>query len=144
MKAILSSYDNLTSDQKNLRQKTHETIIKVSDDYGRRQTFNTAIAAIMELCNEIARFKSESSIDRRIAGEALRSSVIMLEPIVPHICHSLWKYLSFGSDIEEASWPEPDKKALEREAIEIVVQVNGRFERESIHHLKFQKNLSKK
>ena len=121
-----SSYDNLTSDQKNLRQKTHETIIKVSDDYGRRQTFNTAIAAIMELCNEIARFKSESSIDRRIAGEALRSSVIMLEPIVPHICHCLWKYLSFGSDIEEASWPEPDKKALEREAIEIVVQVNGK------------------
>ena len=50
----------------------------------------------------------------------------MLEPIVPHICHCLWKYLSFGSDIEEASWPEPDKKALEREAIEIVVQVNGK------------------
>ena len=122
----LSSYGNLTSDQKNLRQKTHETIIKVSDDYGRRQTFNTAIAAIMELCNEITRFKSESSIDRRIAGEALRSSVIMLEPIVPHICHYLWKYLNFGSDIEEASWPEPDKKALEREAIEIVVQVNGK------------------
>ena len=122
----LSSYDNLTSGQKNLRQKTHETIIKVSDDYGRRQTFNTAIAAIMELCNEIARFRSESSIDRRIAGEALRSSVIMLEPIVPHICHCLWKYLSFGSDIEEASWPKPDKKALEREVIEIVVQVNGK------------------
>ena len=122
----LSSYGNLTSDQKNLRQKTHETIIKVSDDYGRRQTFNTAIAAIMELCNEIARFKSESSIDRRIAGEALRSSVVMLEPIVPHICHYLWKFLNFGSDIEDASWPEPDKKALEREAIEIVVQVNGK------------------
>ena len=122
----LSSYDNLTSGQKNLRQKTHETIIKVSDDYGRRQTFNTAIAAIMELCNEIARFKSESSVDRRIAGEALRSSVIMLEPIVPHICHCLWKYLSFGSDIEEVSWPEPDEKALEREVIEIVVQVNGK------------------
>ena len=122
----LSNYDNLTSDQKNLRQKTHETIIKVSDDYERRQTFNTAIAAIMELCNEIARFKSESSTDRRIAGEALRSSVVMLEPIVPHICHYLWKYLNFGSDIEEASWPEPDKKALERETIEIVVQVNGK------------------
>ena len=122
----LSSYGNLTVGQKNLRQKTHETIIKVSDDYGRRQTFNTAIAAIMELCNEIARFKSESSIDRRIAGEALRSSVVMLEPIVPHICHYLWKYLNFGSDIEETSWPEPDKKALEREAIEIVVQVNGK------------------
>ena len=122
----LSNYDNLTSDQKNLRQKTHETIIKVSDDYERRQTFNTAIAAIMELCNEIARFKSENSTDRRIAGEALRSSVVMLEPIVPHICHYLWKYLNFGSDIEEASWPEPDKKALERETIEIVVQVNGK------------------
>ena len=122
----LSSYDNLTDGQKSLRQKTHETIIKVSDDYGRRQTFNTAIAAIMELCNEIARFKSESSIDRRIAGEALRSSVVMLEPIVPHICNYLWKYLNFGSDIEETSWPEPDKKALEREAIEIVVQVNGK------------------
>ena len=122
----LSSYGNLTVGQKNLRQKTHETIIKVSDDYGRRQTFNTAIAAIMELCNEIARFKSESSTDRRIAGEALRSSVVMLEPIVPHICHYLWKYLNFGSDIEETSWPEPDKKALEREAIEIVVQVNGK------------------
>ena len=122
----LSNYDNLTSDQKNLRQKTHETIIKVSDDYERRQTFNTAIAAIMELCNEIARFKSENSTDRRIAGEALRSSVVMLEPIVPHICRYLWKYLNFGSDIEEASWPEPDKKALERETIEIVVQVNGK------------------
>jgi len=122
----LNNYNNLTNKQKNLRQKIHQTIIKVSDDYGRRQTFNTAIAAIMELCNEIARFKSENTIDRKIVSEALRSSVVMLGPIVPHICHDLWKHLNVGSDIEEASWPKPDKNALDRDTLEIVVQVNGK------------------
>ncbi len=122
----LGSYENLTSEQKNLYQKMHQTIIKVSDDYGRRQTFNTAIASVMELCNEIARFNSESKVDRQIIGEALRSSLVMLEPIVPHICHDLWKNLNHGGNIEEASWPKPDKKALDRDILEIVVQVNGK------------------
>ena len=83
----------LDDDQKALRRKTHETIAKVSDDYGRRQTFNTAIAAVMELCNEVARLDEAKPQDRALADEALRAAVLMLCPIVPHISHHLWQVL---------------------------------------------------
>jgi leucyl-tRNA synthetase len=111
--------------QKNLRRKTHETIAKVSDDYGRRQTFNTAIAAVMELCNEVSKFVVQNDADRYVVKEALNSALLMLCPIVPHITDALWRQGS-QSDILEQTWPAIDESALGKDELEIVVQVNGK------------------
>ena len=111
--------------QKAARRKTHETIAKVSDDYGRRQTFNTAIAAVMELSNEIGKL-DDADQSRAVRDEALRAIVLMLNPIVPHICHTLWQALGEASDVLNAPWPTVDESALTRDSIEMVVQVNGK------------------
>ena len=116
---------NLSKAQKDLRRKTHETIAKVSDDYGRRQTFNTAVAAVMELCNDISRHSGESVEDAAVVDEALTTAVSLLNPIVPHISETLFGQLT-GGDILEAPWPELDEGALARDEIDIVVQVNGK------------------
>ena len=115
----------LGDQQKAVRRKLHETIAKVNDDYGRRQTFNTAIAAVMELCNELGRLGSEDN-DRAIMDEALRGIVLMLSPIVPHICHALWQALGESGDILDQPWPVVDENALSRDSIEMVVQVKGK------------------
>ncbi len=115
----------LNEPQKNIRRKVHETIAKVSDDYGRRQTFNTAIAAIMELCNELGNLDSAAS-SRAVMDEALHAIVLMLNPIVPHVCHAVWPTLGGKGDILNASWPAVDASALARDSIEMVVQVNGK------------------
>jgi leucyl-tRNA synthetase len=121
----LSLPTTLTLEQKNLRRKTHETIAKVSDDYGRRQTFNTAVAAIMELCNELGRHPSENSTDRAIISEGLHAVLQMLWPITPHITEHLWQQLT-GQAFVEGLWPVVDDNALDRDELEIVVQVNGK------------------
>ncbi|RLQ20826.1 leucine--tRNA ligase [Seongchinamella sediminis] len=115
----------LDEQQKNVRRKTHETIAKVSDDYGRRQTFNTAIAAVMELCNELGKLDG-SDQSRAVLDEALRAVVLMLSPITPHVCHTLWPLLGGEGDILHAPWPGVDEDALTRDSIEMVVQVNGK------------------
>jgi leucyl-tRNA synthetase len=115
----------LSKAQKNLRRKTHETIAKVSDDYGRRQTFNTAIAAVMELCNEVSKFVVQDDADRYVVKEALNSALLMLCPIVPHITDALWRQGS-QTDILEQTWPAIDESALGKDELEIVVQVNGK------------------
>jgi len=112
--------------QQNARRKTHETIAKVSDDFGRRQTFNTAIAAIMELCNELGKLEQDSQQSRAVMAEALQAIVLMLNPIVPHVCHYLWPVLGGQGDVHNALWPTVDTAALTRDSIEIVVQVNGK------------------
>jgi len=116
---------NLSKPQKDLRRKTHETIAKVSDDYGRRQTFNTAVAAVMELCNDVSRHSVESAEDAAVVDEALTTAVSLLNPIVPHISETLFGQLT-GGDILEAPWPKLDEGALARDEIDIVVQVNGK------------------
>jgi leucyl-tRNA synthetase len=118
--------DSLSPAQRDLRRKAHETIAKVSDDYGRRQTFNTAIAAVMELCNDISRFEDDSDSGRAVVHEALHAVARMLCPIVPHICHHLWQRLGESGDVMYAPWPEVDEAALVRDSVEIVVQVNGK------------------
>ena len=112
--------------QRELRRKTHTTIAKVSDDYGRRLTFNTAIAAVMELCNDIGRLDDDSEQSRAVVGEALDAVVRMLCPIVPHICHHLWQRLGGNGDAMFAPWPVVDESALARDSIDMVVQVNGK------------------
>ncbi|MCB1706533.1 MAG: leucine--tRNA ligase, partial [Halioglobus sp.] len=115
----------LGEQQKNVRRKVHETIAKVGDDYGRRQTFNTAIAAIMELCNELGKLDDEPQ-SRAVLHEALHAIVLMLNPIVPHVSHALWPILGGEGDILDARWPQTDENALTRDSIEMVVQVNGK------------------
>ena len=117
--------DSLSGEQKNLRRKIHETIAKVSDDYGRRQTFNTAVAAVMELCNELGRHTTEHSGDRAIVDEGLRAALQLLWPITPHLSEHLWQALT-GEAFRESQWPEVDDAALSRDELEIVVQVNGK------------------
>ena len=116
---------SLSKSQKGLRRKTHETIAKVSDDYGRRQTFNTAVAAVMELCNDVSRHSGESPEDAAVVDEALTTAVSLLNPIVPHISETLFGQLT-GRDIIQAPWPQLDENALARDEIDIVVQVNGK------------------
>ena len=116
---------NLSKAQKDLRRKTHETIAKVSDDYGRRQTFNTAVAAVMELCNDVSRHTGDTTEDAAVVDEALTAAVLLLNPIVPHISETLFDQLT-GGDILGARWPELDESALARDEIDIVVQVNGK------------------
>jgi len=111
--------------QKALRRKTHETIAKVSDDYGRRQTFNTAVAAVMELCNEVSRHEGDTAEDASVVHEALSAAVLLLAPIVPHISEALYSVLT-GQRILSAAWPVVDEAALARDEIDIVVQVNGK------------------
>jgi leucyl-tRNA synthetase len=119
--------DSLTEDQKTVRRKLHETIRKVSDDIGRRYTFNTAIAAIMELLNELYRFEDESEQGKAVMRQAVNTVVLMLSPIVPHITQKLWQQLGHDSLIIEQAWPQFDEAALERDSIELVVQVNGKL-----------------
>ncbi|MDI3323001.1 leucine--tRNA ligase [Pontibacterium granulatum] len=116
----------LTDDQQALRRKVHETIQKVSDDIERRQTFNTAIAAVMELSNAIGKFVDVSEQGRAVTQEALCTAVQLLAPIVPHITHELWATLGQDGDILTAQWPQVDESALVRSSIEMVVQVNGK------------------
>ncbi len=115
--------------QKALRRKTHETLEKVTDDYGRRNMFNTAIAAVMELINAAAKFaeKAASGSDRRVLQEALEFSVLMLAPVAPHFCHAAWRRLGHEGAVMDARWPRPDPEALRRESLLIVLQVNGKL-----------------
>ena len=116
----------LSADQKALRRDVHKTIAKVSDDIGRRQTFNTAIAAVMELMNKLTRAPLENEQDRAVMAEALSAVVRMLYPITPHICFELWKALGNESNIDHAEWVKADEAAMVEDEKLIVVQVNGK------------------
>ena len=116
----------LSADQKALRREVHKTIAKVSDDIGRRQTFNTAIAAIMELMNKLTKAPLESEQDRAVMAEALSAVVRMLYPITPHICFELWQALGYETAIDTAEWVKADESAMVEDEKLIVVQVNGK------------------
>ena len=116
----------LSADQKALRREAHKTIAKVSDDIGRRQTFNTAIAAIMELMNKLTKAPLESEQDRAVMAETLSAVVRMLYPITPHICFELWQALGNETAIDTAEWVKADESAMVEDEKLIVVQVNGK------------------
>ena len=116
----------LSADQKALRREVHKTIAKVSDAIGRRQTFNTAIAAIMELMNKLTKVPLESEQDRAVMAEALSAVVRMLYPITPHICFELWQALGNETAIDTAEWVKADESAMVEDEKLIVVQVNGK------------------
>ncbi|MBA5202857.1 leucine--tRNA ligase [Pectobacterium aroidearum] len=116
----------LTEDQKSLRRDLHKTIAKVTDDIGRRQTFNTAIAAIMELMNKLAKAPQDSDQDRALTQETLLAVVRMLYPFTPHVCFTLWQALQGEGDIDTAPWPVADESAMVEDSKLVVVQVNGK------------------
>jgi leucyl-tRNA synthetase len=118
----------LGAEQKALRRKTHETIAKVGDDYGKRHGFNTAIAAVMELSNALSRFDDASDQGRAVRQEALEAAVLLLNPITPHSSHALWQLLGHGETLlEDIAFPQADAAAMVRDSVTLAVQVNGKL-----------------
>ena len=120
------SQETLSGSLKDLRFKLHSTIAKVTDDYDRRQQFNTAIAAVMELLNQYDKTDTSGELGQAVAREVLEAVVLLLSPIVPHICETLWGELA-GGNLWQQSWPAVDNAALVQTEIEIRVQVNGKL-----------------
>ncbi len=119
--------DALSGSLKELRFKLHSTIAKVTDDYDRRQQFNTAIAAVMELLNQYDKTDTASDAGKAVAREVLEATIILLSPIVPHICETLWAELNAGSALWQQAWLQADPAALVQTEIELMVQVNGKL-----------------
>lgn len=118
----------LDSAQRTMRRQVHETIRKVSDDFGRRHAFNTAIAALMELLNALGRFTDMSDAGRAVRHEALEAMVLLLNPVTPHVSHALWQVLGHTETlIEDQPWPAVDESALVRDSQTLAVQVNGKL-----------------
>ncbi|HIJ34011.1 MAG TPA: class I tRNA ligase family protein, partial [Gammaproteobacteria bacterium] len=121
------SSDGLNDEQKEIRRALHQTIHKVGDDIGRRMTFNTAIAAVMELTNQLSKFEDNSGQGRAVMQEALEAMTLMLSPMVPHLSHQLWSLLGHKGAVVEVMWPTFDESALVKESLQMVVQVNGKL-----------------
>jgi leucyl-tRNA synthetase len=121
------SISTLPSALKEVRRQIHQTIAKVSDDYGRRKQFNTAVAAVMEMMNNLGRLDNNNPQARGVIQEGLEIAVLMLSPIVPHVCEALWAELRPGTRLLDQAWPQADPHALEQNEIELVVQVNGKL-----------------
>ena len=119
--------DVFNDSQKELRKITHKTIAKVSDDIGRRYTFNTAIAAIMKLSNHVSSYQIETDLDRKVVREALESMVLLLSPIVPHISNHLWIELGHKNAVVNESWPIYNESLTVDDTLEIVIQINGKL-----------------
>jgi leucyl-tRNA synthetase len=117
----------LDGTQRELRRQLHATIAKVSDDVGRRYTFNTAIAAVMELLNALGKHAGRGARDRALRQEAFEAVSLLLSPIVPHACHALWSALGRAGAVVDQPWPEVDPTALVRDEVELVVQVQGKL-----------------
>ncbi|HET8763929.1 MAG TPA: class I tRNA ligase family protein, partial [Rhodanobacter sp.] len=114
--------------QKALRRQLHETIQKVTGDYGQRHAFNTAIAALMELLNAVGKFSDQGDQGRAVRHEVLETMVLLLNPVVPHVCHRLWQVLGHAETVlEDQPWPQVDTGALVRDTLTLAVQVNGKL-----------------
>ena len=117
----------LNDAQRQLRRAAHQTLAKATDDIGRRRNFNTAIAAVMELLNAVGRFSDSSAQGRAVRQEALEIATLVLAPITPHVCHALWQGLGHTTALVDERWPLPDPQALAQQAVQIVLQVNGKL-----------------
>ena len=121
------SVATMTDVQHEVRRKIHMTIDKVNDDIGRRYTFNTAIAAVMEMINALSRCELKNDNDRAIMYEGVETAILLLSPIVPHITDALWTELGYTEPLIDAAWPQSDPTVLEQNEIEMVVQINGKL-----------------
>ena len=137
LRAFDFSSADLNAEQKQLRFKIHSTLEKVTDDYARRQTFNTAIAAVMELVNALHKFQEQNEatpageegqqLNNKIVHEALEIIIQVLAPIVPHFSHVLWQHLGHTEAVIDSQWPQVDHNALQQDTVQIVIQVNGKL-----------------
>ncbi len=118
---------SLTQEQQAVRRQLHQPIQKVSHDMGVRTIFNTAIAANMELLNTLSKFTDESDNGKAVRHEVLEAIVLMLSPIVPHICHQLWLELGHQQTVIAVPWPQIDESALAQDSLELMVQINGKL-----------------
>jgi len=119
--------DKLTNTQQEIRRKVYNTLEKVTDDMSRRFTFNTAIAANMELINQLSKFHDADEIAQAIRQEALESIVLMLSPVMPHVAQELWIMLGKDGLVMDQPWPEIDEDALEQSNIQMMIQINGKL-----------------
>ncbi len=117
----------LSSTAEELRRRTHETILKVSDDLERRLSFNTAIAACMDLLNQVQRMEPQSRADEQAVRESLTSLILLLAPMVPHISQTLWQHLGGTGLCMDAAWPQADTSLLVRSEVTLMIQVNGKI-----------------
>ncbi len=121
------STNNLNKEQKSIRQKTHQTLNKITDDMSRRHSFNTAIAALMELSNALTKFTATDEQSMAVRAESIGIILKSLSPITPHICHYLWRALGNETAIINETWPSVDEAALAQDEVQIIVQVNGKL-----------------
>ena len=118
---------SLNNNQKKMRQKTHQSLKKVGDDFGRRHSFNTAIAAMMELNNALSRFVDSSPQGMAVRQESIEIMLKALSPVIPHLCHHLWSALGKKEAMIDVLWPKVEESALTQENVQLVVQVNGKL-----------------
>jgi leucyl-tRNA synthetase len=117
----------LTPQARELRRTAHQALAKVTTDIARRRTFNTAIAAVMELLNAVGHYQESGDSARAVRQEALQIAVLALSPMVPHICHTLWHALGHTTAVIDERWPEADRDAMAQALVELIVQVNGKL-----------------
>ena len=118
---------SLDKTQRDVRQKTHLALKKVADDLGRRHSFNTAIATLMELNNTLSRFDDVSEQGMAVRKESIEIMLKALNPITPHISHYLWQNMGNAEAMIDVLWPEVDESALVQDEVQLVVQVNGKL-----------------
>lgn len=131
-KSADDSYQIRTNADKELNYVLNTTIKKVTEDVGGRFSFNTAISSIMELVNELYRYKELPDANQAFLKKAIEVLVVILSPFTPHICEEMWESLGFTDSLTKVSWPEYDESALVKDTIEIVVQINGKVKEKMI------------
>ncbi len=123
---ISDNYKVGNENDKSMAYWMNYAIKKVSDDIGERFNFNTAISMIMEMVNEMYRYK-EGDVNEGLYGTAVKNLVIMMAPFTPHVAEEMWEHLGFEGSVHDQKWPEYDEEALVKDTVEIVVQLNGKI-----------------
>ncbi len=120
------AFEVKTEEDKSLNYMLNAAIKKVSEDVGGRFSFNTAISSIMELVNEMYRYKESKDVNAGLLGKATKELILILSPFVPHICEEMWQHIGQEQSVSTMRWPEFDESALVKDTVEIVVQINGK------------------
>ena len=123
--ADCGDYEIRNKEDKELNRVLNDTIRRVSNDIEERFNFNTAISAVMELVNELYKYR-EGDVNQALFGTAVRTVIVLMAPFVPHITEEIWQDLGYEGSVHEQSWPSYDEAALVKDEVEIVVQINGK------------------
>lgn len=120
-------FGKLTKEDKEMRAKVHSILKKVTDDLSTKFGFNTAIAALMELINDIYKYKEMDDRNEAVIKEAIETVVVIVSPFAPHLGEELWEMIGKKGSVFDISWPKYDEKALILDEVELIVQVNGKL-----------------